>query len=108
VHLDTKRHHIILGDFNNDASLPEEGYAYIRQTTPHLQDSFQVAPVTIGEFTVEKAIDGWSDNQSRIRIDYIWSSAAYRPGNHRVIFDGQQEPIVSDHFGVLVTFAELA
>lgn len=107
-HLDAQRQHIVLGDFNNDANRRGEGYDYIRQTTPGLQDSFRVASETMGEFTVEKAIDGWSDNQARIRIDYSWSSEALKPVEHRVIFDGQREPIVSDHFGVLVTFTETA
>lgn len=57
---------------------------------------------TIGEASVVKAIDGWQDNQTALRIDYVFASQNEQPVEYEVVFDGQRLPIVSDHFGICV------
>lgn len=89
---------ILLGDFNNPAQ--SKGYQKIMNSPLRLQDSFLVADYTKGEHTVLKAIDGWQANQEKLRIDYQFVSAQVKVKTYRVLFDGQQTPLVSDHFGI--------
>jgi len=35
-------------------------------------------------------------------MDYIWCSRKKEILTSRVMFNGQKEPVVSDHFGVLI------
>lgn len=94
---------IIMGDFNNPASAVETGYELVCNSSLHLQDSFLSAKKRTGEFTVEKAIDGWGENQEKLRIDYIFTSPELSIDHYHILFDGKQTPIISDHFGVAVT-----
>ncbi|MDR1606511.1 MAG: endonuclease/exonuclease/phosphatase family protein [Streptococcaceae bacterium] len=96
---DQKKTQFLLGDFNNDAAVRNEGYELVRTAT--LQDAFLEAQIEIGEFTVKKAIDGWGKDSSNKRIDYIFISQG-TVNRYEVVFDGDNYPIVSDHFGVLV------
>ena len=55
--------------------------------------------------TVVQAIDGWRDAPdaaAKKRIDQIWCSQAIAVKSTRVVFNGLQEPQVSDHAGVLI------
>ncbi|MBO0441030.1 endonuclease/exonuclease/phosphatase family protein [Candidatus Enterococcus ikei] len=94
---------LIMGDFNNPASAKQTGYQLVLESPLKLQDSFLSATKTIGEHTVEKAIDGWGENQEQLRIDYIFTSQELAITNYQIIFDGKSTPIVSDHFGVSAT-----
>ncbi|MGX7243821.1 endonuclease/exonuclease/phosphatase family protein [Enterococcus quebecensis] len=94
---------VIMGDFNNPASAKQTGYELVLSSPLQLQDSFLTAEKTIGEHTVEKAIDGWGDNQEKLRIDYIFTSKKLAVNNYQIIFNGKNTPVVSDHFGVSAT-----
>lgn len=94
---------LLMGDFNNPASVAQTGYDLVLTSQLHLQDSFLAANKRSGEHTVEKAIDGWGENQEKLRIDYIFASQELAISNYRIIFDGKQTPVISDHFGVAVT-----
>lgn len=94
---------VLMGDFNNPASATKTGYDLVLSSPLKLQDSFLVANEKIGEHTVEKAIDGWGENQEKLRIDYIFTSQELTISSYQVTFDGKQTPIISDHFGVAVT-----
>ena len=51
----------------------------------------------------EKQFDEWhKENTEKLRIDYIFHSHDWHVLEYRVIFDGHETPIVSDHYGVLV------
>ena len=91
---------ILMGDLNNAADIEGEGYAYVKQTAPDLQDAFTIAETTDGQFTVENSIDGWEGNNQQLRIDYILLSNEFKVKRYRVIFDGRLSPVISDHFGV--------
>ena len=101
--LPIKENLIVMGDFNSDASVEGEGYDYIKTHSPHLVDSYHSANEVTGEVTMAGRIDGWQDSEHGKRIDYIFTSDDLKPKTHHVIFNGENEPIVSDHFGIEVT-----
>ena len=89
---------ILAGDFNNPAG--QEGYETILSSSLKLQDSFIEAKETKGTYTVGPGIDGWTDNQVPLRIDYVFASPEWEIKRLHVIFDGQNKPLVSDHYGL--------
>lgn len=91
---------LIMGDFNNPAQITDEGYTLVQNSPLQLQDAFETAAETIGEFTVEKAIDGWSEITDKLRIDFIFLSQEFVVKTYQVMFDGQATPVISDHYGV--------
>lgn len=93
---------IFMGDFNNDAKVPNEGYEYILDTAPFLRDSFKVAQNVCGEYTIPGVIDGWFDNSHGKRIDYIFVGEKMNVLENNIVFNGHRTPIVSDHYGVEV------
>ncbi|MCI5775901.1 MAG: endonuclease/exonuclease/phosphatase family protein [Aerococcus sp.] len=95
-------HLIIAGDFNQLADIDGEGYEYIRETVPDLMDSYHLADTVRGQFTVPGQIDGWSQQPESKRIDYLWTRGFDSLKSHAVIFDGDNYPVASDHFGVIV------
>ncbi|MCC5889829.1 MAG: endonuclease/exonuclease/phosphatase family protein [Alkalibacterium sp.] len=93
-------HLLIMGDFNNDSSVREEGYDLVRKTAPFLKDAYEVAETKTGEATITHEIDGWEGHFDEKRIDYIFVGEQISVKQHRVVFDGKSEPVISDHFGV--------
>ncbi|MFC4772298.1 endonuclease/exonuclease/phosphatase family protein [Enterococcus hermanniensis] len=93
---------IVLGDFNNDAKIKEEGYDLIKNSPLQLQDAFKEAKKITGEYTVEKSIDGWVGNLSKLRIDYIFTSKSFLVRNYKIVFNDKNETKISDHYGVEV------
>ena len=47
----------------------------------------------------EKKVDG-------MRLDYIWCNKKKEILSSRVVFNGLKEPVVSDHYGVLIEIKE--
>lgn len=94
----------LMGDFNSPAEARGEGYDRIRADGWH--DAWLAARETRGCATVKGVIDGWrarpGASADGMRIDHIWASRPVSPRSARVIFDGINEPQVSDHFGVLL------
>lgn len=92
----------VMGDVNNPADVRNEGYDLI--TNAGWQDAYAVAATRIGSATVPPAIAGWEGNELPLRIDYIFSDQPQAVETYEVKFDGKKLPIVSDHYGVAVTY----
>ncbi|WP_121639233.1 endonuclease/exonuclease/phosphatase family protein [Virgibacillus sp. Bac330] len=97
------RLHFLVGDFNNEASLENEGYDYVQHVGYY--DTYQLAKEKDAGITVCGDIAGWQDSHTNKRIDYIFSSAKVEVIRSQVIFNGMNLPIISDHFGVDVTIS---
>ena len=92
-----------MGDFNIPADVRNEGYDLI--TNAGWQDAYAGATTRIGSATVPPAIDGWEGNEVRLRIDYLFSDQPQAVESYEVKFDGKKLTIVSDHYGVAVTYS---
>lgn len=100
----------LLGDFNAPAHVRGESFDLVRSSG--WRDAYLLAEERDQGLTVRGAIDGWRERlkgeaPEGMRIDYIWCSAAPRVARCRVIFDGEREPVISDHFGVLTETEEV-
>ena len=93
---------ILMGDFNNPAHIEDEGYNKIMSNKLSIKDSFIHSKKQIGEYTVEKNIAGWEENKENLRIDYIFTSKEFEIEEYRVMFDGKNGPVISDHYGIAV------
>ncbi len=94
----------LMGDFNNPD--PGPGYQLLELETLGLADSFYAAEKKTGAATVVKKIDGWAENTEALRIDYIFLPETVKATTHQVVFDGENGPVISDHFGVEVELEE--
>ncbi len=93
----------LMGDFNNPAGVPGEGYDMI--TRSGWYDTFVLAEHRDSGETVGKIIDGWGDklhSPRGMRIDQIWCSRPAAVSNSRVLFNGAVYPVVSDHYGLMI------
>ncbi len=99
--LDPSRPTFILGDFNTDAGVKNEGYGYL--ISQGLYDTYTLARDKDNGVTVPGAIDGWKQATESKRIDYIFTNQPVTVLSSYVIFNDDNRPIVSDHFGVDVT-----
>ncbi|TDL32740.1 endonuclease [Jeotgalibacillus sp. S-D1] len=98
--MDPSRLSIYMGDFNNDAGIRDEGYDYLLQQGLH--DTYTLAEEKDSGKTVPGKIAGWEENDSQLRIDFILTNQPVEASSSRVIFNGENRPVVSDHFGVEV------
>lgn len=92
----------IMGDFNNPAHIRNEGYDAVIHSGWY--DSYNSAAVREGSATVPPAIDGWKQSKLPLRIDYIFSNQPQAAETYEIKFDGKNQPCVSDHYGVAVTY----
>lgn len=92
----------LLGDFNSPAEFSEQGYDCIQNSG--WLDTFRLAEQKDNGITVEGTIDGWHSVPAPkgMRMDYIWCSKSVPVQSSKVLFNGTNEPKVSDHFGVLI------
>ena len=93
----------LLGDFNSEADVRAEGYDLIASSG--WQDTYRLARTRDDGYTVTQAIDGWRDAPdaaAKKRIDQIWCSQPVSVQSSRVVFNGQHEPQVSDHAGIML------
>ena len=98
-----KKTAFLLGDFNSEADVRGEGYDLVLRSG--WQDTYRLAQQRDAGYTVVEAIDGWRDAPDaaeKKRIDQIWCSKAVAVKSSRVVFNGLQEPQVSDHAGVMI------
>lgn len=91
---------VLLGDFNNDAAIEDEGYRQILQAGWH--DAFELAQLKEGEFTVHKKISGWESATREMRIDFVFSSEKVPFEKYTVVFPDNSEDAISDHSGIVV------
>lgn len=102
-----KKHHTVwlMGDFNNPAQIQDEGYDMIRKSGWH--DSYTDAENKDNGITVKGVIDGWRNKISSsegMRIDHIWSGRKEKIRSCRVVFNGKEYPVISDHYGVMIEY----
>ncbi len=101
----------LMGDFNSPDSISGQGYDLVRRSG--WQDTYHMAEKRDQGITVSSEIDGWRDRgadqktshklqPAGMRIDYIWCSKMIPVKSSCVICNGIHDPVVSDHFGVMV------
>lgn len=91
---------ILMGDFNTDALSDPQAYQAIKNLG--LYDSYDLAVEKDSGITVEKAIDGWAGHSQEKCLDYVFLNQERQVQSSRVIFNGDNLPVISDHFGVEV------
>ena len=104
AHIADKEKVWLMGDFNNPAEIRNEGYDLIKMSGWY--DCYELADTRNGQFTARKNIAGWKERSSSsegIRIDFIFTNTVHRIENCKVVFDDRKYPVVSDHYGVMIT-----
>lgn len=99
-HMKEEEHIFIMGDFNNAASVSDEGYDYLLASG--FYDTYTLAQQKDEGITVTGKIAGWEKNKEDLRIDLILTNQKLDVVESKVIFNGKNHPVVSDHFGVHV------
>lgn len=91
---------ILMGDFNTDAISAPADYEAMKGVG--LLDTYELAQEKDAGITVSKAIDGWSGHSAGKRIDYIFLNQERQVLSSQIIFNGENQAVVSDHFGLEV------
>ncbi|OIU70443.1 endonuclease/exonuclease/phosphatase family protein [Rossellomorea aquimaris] len=94
----------LMGDFNNNAHVRDEGYDYLLRKG--LEDTFELAAERDDGVTVEGEIAGWDENKVDLRIDLVLANERFDVASSRVVFNGENEDVVSDHYGVEVVIED--
>ena len=99
----------LLGDFNAPDQVLGQSYEHI--VACGWVDTYKIAQYKDSGITVPGIIDGWREklidkNVEGMRLDYIWCSQRKEVFSSRVVFNGMKEPVVSDHFGVMIQVKE--
>lgn len=96
----------VMGDFNSPAKIRNQGYDYVKNSGWY--DTWVSAQFKDSGITVGHVIDGWhervndeSDKALGMRLDYIWCNRDISVSSSRVICNGNNYNIVSDHYGVM-------
>ena len=89
---------LLLGDFNVADYIKGEGHDYI--LNKGLYDTHALAIEKTGDITIEGDIAGWDGNKQGLKIDYIFANWQANVKRSEIIFNGKNEPIISDHFGI--------
>lgn len=88
-----------MGDFNCD----DESDGYKAVINSGWYDTYKLAEEKDRGITIRGNIDGWRDGDiGSMRIDYIFCNKKIPVKSSQVIFNGDNERVISDHFGVLV------
>lgn len=95
----------LLGDFNAPDVIP--GQSYEHMVACGWIDTYQIALRKDNGITVPGIIDGWQKTCAEkklegMRLDYIWCNRKKEVLSSRAVFNGTREPVVSDHYGVLI------
>jgi maltose 6'-phosphate phosphatase len=90
----------IMGDFNNDAFIKGEGYNYL--LSKGLYDTYNLTNEKDNGVTVKGEIDGWAEQFKEKRLDLILTNKEVNIKSSKVIFNGKNKDIISDHYGVQV------
>lgn len=102
--INQERPHFLMGDFNNPAGIAGEGYDYVQDFGYF--DTYQLAKHKDSGVTVLGEIAGWENHSDKKRIDFIFSSKKVEILTSRVILNGINKPVVSDHFAIEVNVAD--
>lgn len=96
--LSGSRRSFLMGDFNNNANVRGKGYDYIQDLG--WLDTYQLAEEKDNGITVQGKIDGWEKNSIGLRLDCIFTNKPVKVKSSKVIFNGENRAVVSDHYGV--------
>lgn len=88
----------LMGDFNNNAFIKGEGYDYLIEKG--LKDLYLLAEEKDSGVTVKGKIAGWDENEEKLRLDLMLCNRSIKVKSIKVIFDGKNKDIISDHYGV--------
>lgn len=98
----------LMGDFNSQADVRGEGYDLVLKSG--WKDTYLLAEEKDDGITVAEEIDGWREEDGRSgstknekRLDYIFCNAQADVHSSNVICNGKNAPVVSDHYGVMIT-----
>ena len=99
----------LMGDFNAPDQIANESYAKVEASG--WIDTYRAAQIRDQGITVPGIIDGWREklkaaDPKGMRLDYVWCSHPCEILSSRVMFSGEREPVISDHFGVLIETKE--
>ena len=99
----------LMGDFNAPDLVRDQSYDAIAKSG--WLDTYRTARIKGSGVTVPGVIDGWRERLAGqevkgMRLDHIWCSRSRKIISSQVVFNGTNYPIVSDHFGVMVTTKE--
>lgn len=95
----------LMGDFNNPAHIRQQGYDHILADGWH--DTYTLAAQKDQGVTVSGAIDGWRETQADDkRIDFIFCNERVDVLKSQTVFNGHNEAVISDHYGVCITLNE--
>ena len=99
----------LMGDFNAPDRVHGQSYEHI--VASGWFDTYALAHSRDSGITVSGAIDGWKQRhvfkmEDGMRLDYIWCSRKQEVRSSRIMFNGIKEPVVSDHFGILIDVKE--
>ena len=98
----------LMGDFNSQDDVRGEGYDLVLKSG--WKDTYLLAEEKDDGITVAEEIDGWreADGRSKAaknekRLDYIFCNTQEEVRASNVICNGKNAPVVSDHYGVMIT-----
>lgn len=94
----------IMGDFNNNALVRNEGYDYLM--SKGLIDTYCNAEIKDSGITVKGEIAGWKNQYEDKRLDLILTNKNIEVKKSNVIFNNINKNIISDHYGVEVFIEE--
>ena len=98
----------VMGDFNCPSAIRGEGYDYVKNSGWF--DTYILAQEKDEGISVGKVIDGWreriDEKEAGMRIDYIWCNQEVNVQTSKIVFNGKNYPVVSDHYGVQIVINE--
>ena len=89
-----------MGDFNTNMLKDKEDYENI--LNQGLLDTYQLAEKKDDGITVGGDIDGWQGQKEKKKLDYIFLTKELKVKESKVIFNGKNYPVISDHYGIEV------
>lgn len=98
--INNERLSFIMGDFNNNALVRNEGYDYL--INKGLIDTYCNANKVDSGITVKGEIAGWESQCEEKRLDLILTNREVNVKESAVIFNGDNKKVISDHYGVEV------
>jgi len=99
----------LMGDFNAPDRIHGQSYEHI--VASGWFDTYVLARSRDDGITATGLIDGWKERKccqkdDGMRLDYIWCSRKQEVRSSQTAFNGKKDPVVSDHFGVMIETKE--
>lgn len=98
-HIDNNKLNFIMGDFNNNAFVKDEGYDYLIKNK--FIDTYVISKIKDNGITAIGKIDGWKTDSQDKRLDLILTNKDIQVNESKVVFN-TEGTIISDHFGVVI------